>query len=416
TMGFLARPRLDENPPLANLDAENVENEGGHVTIAVLYYDDNGMNESTMDDKDIQVIYPDGTKVAAEFESVEELEPELETGKRKYRAQYSFSTPPMNPMSAEGSIIRILVAESEVSDLSGRYVPKGQIGELELTLPMSTVTILKGSTLDMQTGTTTWTFQTRLYSIPDNILFQTLGVKFQAPGSSAWQTMTSIADGIWSYSQTAASASGLNAFGNGDYAFVVTIDFGGPLEMEQSVRFGIDEQGRTIPAPTTISSITAPQQGSMISHKKINLNWSQPSDPAITSIICSVVDIATGNEVFNKVILNGSETTAGTATLLPDRNYRMTVYFCGGDQNRPEEDDWASYTLQYAATTLEFATLPYAGDMNDDGIVDLSDLAILSASWKKTSGQPGWNAQYDLQPNGTIDLGDLLILAQNWLQ
>ncbi len=416
TMGFLARPRLDENPPLANIDADNIENEGGHVTIAVLYYDDNGMNESAMDDKDIEVIYPDGTKVATEFKSVEELDPEPETGKRKYRAQYRFSTPPMNPMSAEGSIIRIFVAESEVSDLSGRYVPKGQIGELELSLPMFTITILKGSTLDMQTSATTWTFQTRLYSIPDNILFQTLGVKFQVPGSSTWQTMTSIADGIWSYSQTATSSTGLNAFGNGDYTYVTTIDFGGPLEMEQIIQFGKDDQGQPIPAPTTTPSITAPQQGSTVGCKNIDLNWLQPDDPAITSIICSVVDTASGNEVFNQVFLNGSANSAGPATLSPNHSYEMTVYFCSGPRNNPEEDDWTSYKLKYTSTKVSFFTQQLVGDLNDDSAVDMEDLSLLSAYWKKTSSQAGWKAQYDLQPNGAIDIGDLAVMAQNWLE
>jgi hypothetical protein len=416
TMGFLARPRLDENPPLANLDADNVENEGGHVTIAVLYYDDNGMNSATMDNKDIQVVYPDGTKVAATFESVDELDPEPETGKRKYRAKYSFSSPRMNPMTAEGAIIRILVAESEVTDLSGRYVPKGPIGELELSLPTGTVTILKGSTFDTQTSTTTWKFQTHLYSVPDNPLFQIFSVKFQTPSGSTWYNMTSSGSGIWSYSQTASSSAALNGFGSGDYTYRMTVDFGGPMEFEQVFRFGIDEEDQVIPSPAINPSITSPQAGSKVGHKNINLSWAKPNDPAITSMICAVTDTATGDEVFNKVIYTGTASTAGAATLQPDRNYLMTVYFCGGDHDRPEEEDSVSYTLKYTATKLAFSTRQYAGDINDDGVVDLFDLSLLSANWKKTSSQSGWNAQCDLQPNNTIDLGDLLMIAQNWMQ
>jgi uncharacterized membrane protein len=415
-MGFLARPRLDENPPIANLDSDTITNEGGEVTIGVLYYDDNGMNTATMDNKDIQVIYPDGTKVAAEFKSVKELDPEPETGKRKYQALYSFSTPPMNPMSPEGAIIRILVAESEVSDLSGRYVPKGPIGELELSFPAMTASILKGSTFDTKTVTTTWKFQTDVYTGPVNPLVQVLGVQFQPPGSSSWWTMTSSGDGIWKYVQSASNAVALNAFGNGDYTYRITLDFGGPFEMEKVFRYGMDSNGLIIPAPVVNPMITSPQQGPKISHKNISFNWAKPTDPAITSMICSIVDVATGNEVFNKIITNGTATTAGATTLLPDRNYVMTVYFCSGLQNNPEEDDWASYTLKYTATKLAFATLPYAGDINDDGVVDLNDLSLLSQCWKKTSGQAGWNAQCDLQPNGTIDLGDLLVVAQHWLQ
>ena len=415
-MGFLARPRVDENPPLANLDPTQVKNENDEVTIAVLYYDDNGMNTATMDNKDIQVIYPDGTKVAAEFKSVKELDPEPETGKRKYQAKYSFSTPPMNPMSPEGAIIRILVAESEVSDMSGRYVPKGPIGELELSFAPMTASILKGSTYDAKTVTTTWKFETYVYTgLPDPMM-PILGVKFQPPGSSNWLTMTSADDGIWKYVQTTNNSTALNAFGNGDYTYQITLDFGGPIEMEMVFRYGMGSSGLIIPAPVINPMITSPQQGPKVSHKNINLAWVKPNDLAITSMICSIVDIGSGNEVFNKVIDNGTATTAGATTLLPDRDYVMTVYFCAGFQNNPEEDDWASYTLKYTATKLAFSTLPYAGDINDDGVVDLNDLNLLSQCWKKTSGQAGWNAQCDLQPNGTIDLGDLLVVAQHWLQ
>lgn len=416
TMGFLARPRLDENPPMVNLDADHVENKGGQVTINVLYSDDNGMNTGTMDNKDIEVIYPNGTKVAAQFKSVKELDPDPETGNRKYQAKYCFSTPPMNPMRAEGTIVRIVVAESEVSDLSGRYVSKGQIGELELSLPWYTATLMKGSVQDIQTSTTTWKFKTWLYFLPDNTLFQILGVKFQAPGSSAWYNMTSSDNGTWSYEHTAANAAGLSVFGDGDYTFAISLDFGGPFEMEETIQFGRNKQGQTIPVPTTTPSITSPQQGSTVGCKNIDLRWVQPDDPAITSIICSVVDTASGKEVFNQVFLNGSANSAGPAMLSPNHSYTMTVYFCSGDHNVPEEDDWSSYKLKYTSTKVSFFTQQPVGDLNDDGAVDMKDLSLLSAYWKKTSAQAGWKAQYDLQPNGVIDLGDLAAMAQHWLE
>lgn len=415
-MGFLARPRLDENPPLANLDSDNIKNEDGEVRFTVLYYDDNGMNETSLDDHDIQVIYPDGTVAAAALISIEEVEPEPETGKRKYEARYSFTTPPINPMRTTATTLRIEIAESEVSDMSGRYVKKGLIGELEMTFPSSTATIIKGSRLDLQTSTTTWTFETHLYTGPVDPIFQVLGLQFQTPGSSTWRTMTSTGDGDWKYVQTAAQSSALSAFGDGDYTYRITLDFGGPFDMDMTFRFGMDADGSIIAAPASSPSIVYPQQGSTISGKNIVPTWAQPTDPSITSIICLIVDTASGDEVFSEVIPNGTAGSAKMTTLLPGHQYDMTVYFCSGDHNVLEEDDWTSYKLKYTSTKVSFFTQQLVGDLNNDGAVDMKDLSLLSAHWKKTSSQAGWKAPYDLQPNGAIDIGDLAAMAQHWLE
>jgi hypothetical protein len=94
----------------------------------------------------------------------------------------------------------------------------------------------------------------------------------------------------------------------------------------------------------------------------------------------------------------------------------MTVYFCSGDHNVLEEDDWTSYKLKYTSTKVSFFTQQLVGDLNDDGTVDMEDLSLLSAIWKQTSAAAGWKAQYDLQPNGAIDIGDLAAMAQHWLE
>lgn len=416
-LGFLARPRLDENSPLANLDSDYLKNENGKITISVFYYDDNGMNTAMMDNDDIQVVYPDGTRVAAEFLYVNELDPEPETGKRKYQTRYRFSSLPMNPMRAAEITCRVEVAESEISDLSGRYVAKGLIGEIEVTLPDSTVTIVKGAVFDEQTSTTAWTFETHLYTVPVNPILQILGVQFQAPGSSVWRTMTSAGGGIWSYSQTASSAGGLNDFGDGEYTYRMSLDFGGPLDIEMVFTYGEDSDGDPIAAPASRPEITSPLKGQTVSHKQIPLSWQPTSDVAVTSIICSVVDVADGVEVFSRNFPDGSADSAGTITLSPDRTYEMTVYFCAGDQHFSEEEiDWTSYKLKYTATRLRFSTQDYLGDINADGSVNMLDLSLLSACWQKMPSQAGWNVLCDLQTNGKIDIGDLALMAENWLQ
>lgn len=56
------------------------------------------------------------------------------------------------------------------------------------------------------------------------------------------------------------------------------------------------------------------------------------------------------------------------------------------------------------------------GDINLDGIVDLTDQAMLGAAWGSKIGDTNWNADADIVENGIIDLRDLGRLGQNWLK
>jgi len=52
----------------------------------------------------------------------------------------------------------------------------------------------------------------------------------------------------------------------------------------------------------------------------------------------------------------------------------------------------------------------FLGDANDDGIVDLVDLAILASNWQ----QPGDWSKGNYKGYGVVDLVDLAILASHW--
>jgi len=57
------------------------------------------------------------------------------------------------------------------------------------------------------------------------------------------------------------------------------------------------------------------------------------------------------------------------------------------------------------------AFAPLAGDINNDGFIDVGDLGILAANWEASS--VGWLGG-DLDGDGVVDIGDLGILAGNW--
>jgi hypothetical protein len=51
------------------------------------------------------------------------------------------------------------------------------------------------------------------------------------------------------------------------------------------------------------------------------------------------------------------------------------------------------------------------GDLNDDGSVDISDLAIMAANWGSTTAS---YAQGSILSDGNVDISDLAIMASNW--
>jgi len=54
------------------------------------------------------------------------------------------------------------------------------------------------------------------------------------------------------------------------------------------------------------------------------------------------------------------------------------------------------------------------GDINLDGQVDLTDLAMLGRAWQTSSGDPAFNQCADFNRDGTVNLVDQAILGQHW--
>ena len=52
------------------------------------------------------------------------------------------------------------------------------------------------------------------------------------------------------------------------------------------------------------------------------------------------------------------------------------------------------------------------GDVNGDGRVDCTDLALVRAAFGKSTGQPGYDARADMDRNGKIDVYDLAFVSR----
>ena len=51
-------------------------------------------------------------------------------------------------------------------------------------------------------------------------------------------------------------------------------------------------------------------------------------------------------------------------------------------------------------------------DLNNDGIIDINDIALMATKYNLTSTSSGWNKAYDLNNDNIIDLFDLVILSK----
>lgn len=56
------------------------------------------------------------------------------------------------------------------------------------------------------------------------------------------------------------------------------------------------------------------------------------------------------------------------------------------------------------------------GDVSQDGVVNVSDLARVGASFLKSTGQPGFDASADINKDGTVNVLDLVIVGANFLK
>jgi hypothetical protein len=86
---------------------------------------------------------------------------------------------------------------------------------------------------------------------------------------------------------------------------------------------------------------------------------------------------------------------------------------------------WGRYTLTASVTgvvensinqgddaqTTSLVRVSPPGDVNRDGTVNISDLAIIALAYHSTPSSPNWNPAADVDRDGRIDISDLSICA-----
>lgn len=120
------------------------------------------------------------------------------------------------------------------------------------------------------------------------------------------------------------------------------------------------------------------------------------------------------NDLYYKTLLNNGDTWSERVQFTTDpyddiwssitqtNDTKIWVLWVSDRADQP----WGNWDIYYR-TTL-------AGDINDDGAVDINDLAILDDAYGFTPGNPGWDATTDINKDDVIDIYDLAIVGRNY--
>jgi hypothetical protein len=73
--------------------------------------------------------------------------------------------------------------------------------------------------------------------------------------------------------------------------------------------------------------------------------------------------------------------------------------------DRAGQPDTGNWDIYYKVSLV--------GDVNEDGVVDILDMSIVSKSFGMFEGEPGYNSDADINVDGIIDLYDLILVSQN---
>lgn len=74
----------------------------------------------------------------------------------------------------------------------------------------------------------------------------------------------------------------------------------------------------------------------------------------------------------------------------------------------------ALYLDYVQLSTNSLGPLPVPADLNQDGKVDMRDIAIVAMAYGSTIGSPNWNPLADLNADGFVDMRDLAIVAKHF--
>jgi len=115
----------------------------------------------------------------------------------------------------------------------------------------------------------------------------------------------------------------------------------------------------------------------------------------------TITGTAQGTPTYISGLSTGSYATIFNIHYKPHSSGNYTIYVT------------TKYMGSYATQSKQIR-VSIAGDINDDGVVNLTDLVLLAKAYGSKPGENRWNPNADIDGNGTVGLSDLVILAKNY--
>ncbi len=179
---------------------------------------------------------------------------------------------------------------------------------------------------------------------------------------------------------------------NGDWIEIKGVDFGNGGATSFDARVASATQGGNI--EIRLDSVT----GTLVGTCKVEgtSGWQ-----TWTTKTCSVSNVTGVHDVFFKFTGSGS-----------DYLYNLSWWKFNKASSTPTATptNTPTYTPTSTPTTKPILT----GDINGDGVVNMSDVILIAVSFNSVKGDLKYKAEYDLNGDGVINMQEVIIIALNF--
>lgn len=166
-----------------------------------------------------------------------------------------------------------------------------------------------------------------------------------------------------------------------------------------------------LPAPAAASGIRVQlDRGQTITVTlTVNVTQGMPQNVTITVLtVDPTITVTVTGITHSTTVLSSWVTTItiSTTTLTPSVTGGYTIVTAspgGGSPPTPADE------------VIKLCVL-FRGDVNNDGTVNVSDLARVGASFLKSTGQPGFDPEADINKDGTVNVLDLVVVGAEFLK
>lgn len=138
-------------------------------------------------------------------------------------------------------------------------------------------------------------------------------------------------------------------------------------------------------------------------------NWDYTESFNVTAYYNdTIIILPSGKNRTTTTITSGNSTTVTftwNSTGVAKGNYTMSAYATPV----PGETETTDNTLAGGVVTVVMV-----GDVNNDGLVDITDVAMVAYAYDSKPGHPRWHPNLDVNSDNIIDITDVAIVAYEY--